>query len=124
MPVKFRVGVGHPYRLSPELKGWASVSAEHLSDNSSVSGGVELRYREMLSMRPATRTCGHDLRRACSRRRPQRQASTTAYRTTTPTRDFAARKRPPDHGRLGVLGSTGSSTPDRLRGVRSCEHSV
>jgi len=52
VPVKFRVGVGHPYRLSPELKGWASVSAEHPSDNSeSVSGGVELRYREMLSMR-------------------------------------------------------------------------
>jgi len=52
VPVMFRVGVGYPYRLSPEWRAWTALSAVHPSDNSeSVSGGVELRYREMFAVR-------------------------------------------------------------------------
>lgn len=52
LPVLFRVGVGYPYQLRPELRLWTGVSASHPSDNSeSVNGGAELRYRNLVSLR-------------------------------------------------------------------------
>jgi hypothetical protein len=52
VPVLFRVGVAYPYQLRPELRMWAGLSASHPADNSeSVSGGVELRYRNLVSVR-------------------------------------------------------------------------
>jgi hypothetical protein len=52
VPVLFRVGVGYPYQVSPEVQAWVAASASHPSDNSeSVSGGAELRYRNQLALR-------------------------------------------------------------------------
>ena len=52
VPVLFRVGVAYPYRLSPDVQAWTVLSASHPSDNSeSLSGGAELRYRNLLALR-------------------------------------------------------------------------
>ena len=52
VPVLFRVGVGQPFRLGPDLRVWAVVAAEHPSDNTeSMSGGVDLAYRDLVSLR-------------------------------------------------------------------------
>ena len=52
VPVMFRVGVGQPFKLQPDLKLWVAVSATHPSDNTeSMSGGGELTYRDAFSLR-------------------------------------------------------------------------
>jgi hypothetical protein len=52
VPVLFRVGVGLPYRLTPDLHAMVAVAASHPNDNSeSVSGGVELSYRDVVAVR-------------------------------------------------------------------------
>jgi len=52
VPVLFRVGLGMPYRINPDAQLWFAVDAAHPSDNSeSVSGGVELVYRDMAALR-------------------------------------------------------------------------
>jgi hypothetical protein len=52
VPVMFRVGVGQPFQLKQDLKLWTALSAVHPSDNSeSVSGGVDLTYRDAVSLR-------------------------------------------------------------------------
>lgn len=52
VPVMFRVGVGQPFQLRPDLKLWTALSAAHPSDNAeSVSGGLDLTYRDALSLR-------------------------------------------------------------------------
>jgi hypothetical protein len=52
VPVMFRVGVGQPFRPRPDLRLWVVLSAEHPSDNTeSMSGGVDLTYHEVVSMR-------------------------------------------------------------------------
>jgi len=52
VPVTFRVGIGQPFRPRPDLVLWTALSAAHPSDNTeSMNGGVELRYRETVSLR-------------------------------------------------------------------------
>lgn len=52
VPVTFRVGVAHPYRLSSDLVLWGALAAAHPTDNSeSASGGVELAVREVAALR-------------------------------------------------------------------------
>jgi hypothetical protein len=52
VPVLFRVGVGYPHRWRPDLTSWLAISASHPSDNTeSVSGGFEVTYRELVSLR-------------------------------------------------------------------------
>ena len=52
VPVLFRVGVAYPYRPRPDTQVWLALSASHPSDNSeSVSGGVELKYRNLVALR-------------------------------------------------------------------------
>ena len=52
VPVTFRVGVGFPWRPSPDWQVWSALAASHPSDNSeSVSGGVEATYRDLVAAR-------------------------------------------------------------------------
>ena len=52
VPVLFRVGIGQPFRPRPDLRLWTVLAAEHPSDNTeSVSGGIDLKYREVVSLR-------------------------------------------------------------------------
>jgi hypothetical protein len=52
VPVLFRVGVGMPFRPSPDWRVWASAEASHPNSNpESVSGGIEATYRDLVSLR-------------------------------------------------------------------------
>jgi len=52
VPVLFRVGIGHPYRPRPDLRVWLALAAAHPSDNpESVSGGFDVTYRDLVSLR-------------------------------------------------------------------------
>lgn len=52
VPVLFRVGVGYPHRWRPDLVSWLALSAAHPSDNTEyVNGGVEVTYRDLVSLR-------------------------------------------------------------------------
>ena len=44
--------IGQPFRPRPDLRLWTVLAAEHPSDNTeSVSGGIDLKYREVVSLR-------------------------------------------------------------------------
>lgn len=52
LPVLFRVGIGQPFRPRPDLKLWLALSTAHPSDNTeSMSGGFDLAYRDVVSVR-------------------------------------------------------------------------
>ncbi len=52
VPVLFRVGIGYPYRPRPDLKVWLALAAAHPSDDpESVSGGLDVTYRDLVSLR-------------------------------------------------------------------------
>ncbi|HEY2955355.1 MAG TPA: PorV/PorQ family protein [Candidatus Eisenbacteria bacterium] len=52
VPVLFRVGVGYPWRLRPDTRMWLALAAAHPSDDpESVSGGAEITWRDLVSLR-------------------------------------------------------------------------
>jgi hypothetical protein len=52
VPIMFRVGVGYPWRPSPEWTVWTVAEAIHPNDNSeSVSGGVEATFHDLVAVR-------------------------------------------------------------------------
>lgn len=52
VPILFRVGVAYPFKFANDFSAWTALDAWHPSDNTeSVSGGGELTWKQMVSLR-------------------------------------------------------------------------
>jgi hypothetical protein len=52
VPVLFRVGVGYPWRPTPDWRIWLTADAHHANFNpETVNGGVEATFRDLVALR-------------------------------------------------------------------------
>jgi hypothetical protein len=52
VPILFRVGLAYPFKFANDFQAWTALDAWHPSDNTeSVSGGAEVAWKQMVSLR-------------------------------------------------------------------------